>query len=89
MLAEDLKITVNSDGSVTLYEQSSNTTTEFSASEGICTVQAKNYCGYELPSTGGPGTTLIYLLGALMLLISGSCMVLYRRRRIRSDASSE
>ena len=48
-----------------------------------------NTAGISLPSTGGPGTTLIYLLGALMLLISGSWMVLYRRRRIRSDASFE
>ena len=28
--------------------------------------------GYELPSTGGPGTTLIYLLGLLLTAIAGA-----------------
>ena len=38
-----------------------------------------NNAGYELPSTGGPGTTTIYLLGSILIL--GAGVLLWRRRR--------
>ncbi len=41
-----------------------------------------NNPGVSLPSTGGPGTSLIYLLGALLTGISVVCLVM--RKRIRS-----
>jgi hypothetical protein len=53
-------MTVNADGSVLLYSQSSNTTTAFPASgeendsEKVTEVTIKNFTGYALPSTGGP-----------------------------------
>lgn len=37
-------------------------------------------CGYELPSTGGPGTRLFTILGSI--LIFGAGVLLWRRRRI-------
>jgi LPXTG-motif cell wall-anchored protein len=36
--------------------------------------------GYELPSTGGPGTYLFTFLGTI--LIAGAGLLLWRRRRI-------
>lgn len=39
----------------------------------------QNTAGYELPSSGGPGTTWIYLLGSLLLI--GSGILLAARRR--------
>ena len=39
-----------------------------------------NTAGVELPSTGGPGTYLFYLLGGLLVLIAGSGLLLHRRR---------
>ncbi|MBQ7437392.1 MAG: LPXTG cell wall anchor domain-containing protein [Oscillospiraceae bacterium] len=40
-----------------------------------------NSTGYELPSTGGPGTNLIYLLGTMMTGIAGVGLVMRKRRR--------
>ncbi len=43
----------------------------------------KNNPGYELPSTGGPGTDLIHVLGLLLMLIAlGLDWVILRRRHI-------
>ena len=36
-------------------------------------------CGYELPSTGGPGTRLFTILGSILIL--GAGVLLWRRRR--------
>ena len=46
-------------------------------------VKIMNTAGVELPSTGGPGTTWIYLLGTVLLLVCG--ITLIARRRIRSN----
>lgn len=40
-----------------------------------------NNPGVSLPSTGGPGTNLIYLLGILLTGIAGTGLVMRRRRR--------
>ena len=79
-------MTVNADGSVLLYLQSSNTTTAFSASgeendsEKVTEVTIKNFTGYALPSTGGPGTRLIYLLGSMLTTLAGIGLLMKRRR---------
>ena len=44
-------------------------------------VTVENEPGAALPSTGGPGTTWIYLLGTVLLL--GCGITLIARRRIR------
>ena len=44
------------------------------------TVTVRNICGVELPSSGGPGTIWIYLLGTFLLL--GCGITLAARRRI-------
>ena len=46
------------------------------------TVTVRNISGVELPSSGGPGTIWIYLLGTVLLL--GCGITLIARRRIRS-----
>ena len=40
-----------------------------------------NQAGAELPTTGGMGTTIIYIIGALM--VAGAVVVLIARRRVR------
>ena len=45
-------------------------------------ITVTNHPGAELPSSGGPGTTWIYLLGAVLLL--GCGITLIARRRIRT-----
>ena len=38
-----------------------------------------NICGVELPSTGGIGTTIFYVLGGL--LVVGAAVILVARRK--------
>ena len=41
----------------------------------------QTFGGYELPSTGGPGTNLLYLLGIMLTAFAGAGLVLRKRRR--------
>lgn len=47
----------------------------------LYTIHVTNAGGYELPSTGGPGTGLIYLLGILLTAFAGAGLAMRRRRR--------
>ncbi len=47
----------------------------------IYEVKIYNNPGYELPSTGGPGTYLFYLPGFMLTSIAGAAFVMKRRRR--------
>ena len=40
-----------------------------------------NTAGFELPATGGPGTTLLYLLGFMLTGFAGAGLVMRKRRR--------
>ena len=44
------------------------------------TVSVRNVAGVMLPSTGGPGTKLIYLLGIMLIGIAGAGLVMRRKR---------
>ena len=50
---------------------------------GIMYYDIANDAGVELPNSGGPGTTWLYLLGAGLLL--GCGITLIARRRIRTS----
>ena len=43
-------------------------------------VEVLNNPGVELPSTGGPGTNLIYLLGLMLTGLAGAGLSMKRRR---------
>lgn len=58
-----------------------NGTTE--APQGVDEVKVLNNTGAELPSTGGIGTTLFYIFGAI--LVVGAGVVFVTRRRMHSD----
>lgn len=45
--------------------------------------QIENFTGTELPSTGGIGTTIFYLIGAILVI--GAGVVFITRRRMHSD----
>ena len=49
----------------------------------ITTVTIKNLKGTELPSTGGMGTTIFYVVGAVLVI--GAGVVLISRRRMNSE----
>ena len=72
--------TVASDGTVTLTDETGtgpNLNNNVSIDSTILTV--KNIPGAELPESGGPGTTLIYLIGSILLLGCGTILVARRR----------
>ena len=48
------------------------------------TIVVGNTPGVALPSTGGPGTNLYYLLGIMLTAFAGVGLVMKRRRRIAS-----
>ena len=45
------------------------------------TVKVGNDAGYELPSTGGPGTNLLYLLGSMLIMLAGAGFILLGRKK--------
>jgi len=46
--------------------------------------EVENEPGAELPSTGGPGTTLLYLLGILLTGLAGAGLVMSMEKRRRA-----
>ncbi len=53
----------------------------YDAAEKVYTLKISNSAGYELPSTGGPGTNLIYLLDIMLTGIAGAGLLMRKRRR--------
>ena len=58
-----------------------NGTTE--ASQGVDEVKVLNQSGTELPSTGGIGTTVFYVVGGL--LVVGAFILLVSKRRVGAE----
>jgi LPXTG-motif cell wall-anchored protein len=59
----------------------------FTATVSNGTVEGKilNQPGSSLPSTGGMGTTLLYVAGAIMVLVAGVYLITKRRTNKESD----
>ena len=70
-LSAPIKVVIAEDGSITVNDQTPSVTE----------VKVENNTGSILPSTGGSGTTLIYILGAVLVL--GSSVVLITKKRMR------
>lgn len=73
-LANAIKVEITNDGKVQVEKP-----------EGLITVdkvEVENKTGKVLPSTGGAGTTMIYLIGAVLVL--GSGVVLATKRRVKN-----
>jgi LPXTG-motif cell wall-anchored protein len=48
---------------------------------GVYIIKVQNSAGIVLPSTGGPGTNMIYLIGIMLTDIGGAGLVVRKRRR--------
>lgn len=74
-LNKPIKVVIAEDGKVTFTAGSSD--------DSITTANKKvtvvNKAGVELPSTGGIGTTIFYILGALLVVVCGIVLVARRR----------
>lgn len=74
-LAGPVTITISDTGVV-------NGTTD--APQGVDEVKVLNQSGTELPSTGGMGTTIFYVLGSILVI--GAAVLLVTRKRMSNDA---
>ena len=82
-----LKITVdqNSITMMTDTEYAPRNYTDTTASNGLVyTFNVENNPGVSLPSTGGPGTNLYYLLGIILTAFASAGLLMRKRRRIAS-----
>lgn len=73
-LASAIKVVITNGGQVQVEKPEGLTTVD--------KVEVENKTGTVLPSTGGAGTTMIYLVGALLVL--GSGVVLATKRRVKN-----
>ena len=71
-LSAPVKITIDINGNITVGESASSSVTE---------VEVENKTGSLLPSTGGMGTTLFYIFGAILVI--GSGVVLITKKRMK------
>lgn len=79
ILKESIPVNIAADGKVTIDGVGLTTTIV----NGNIPVTVTNYTGSELPETGGIGTTIFYLIGAILVI--GAGVVFVTRRRMHSD----
>lgn len=73
-LVKRIKIELSEYGSISKIDDEAPTSTD-----GIIQVNVENKSGSLLPSTGGIGTTVFYIAGAFLVLISGVVMIAKKR----------
>lgn len=73
LLANAIKVEITNDGTVKVEKNGALT--------DVTQVDVENKSGTVLPSTGGAGTTMIYLIGGALVL--GSGVVLATKRRVK------
>lgn len=76
--AGDIVVTATINGQTSAFAEVERVNVSGSAPEWIITI--RNDAGAVLPSTGGPGTMLIYMLGCILIL--GSGVLLWMRRSL-------
>lgn len=87
-------ITTTTTTTTTYYDADGNVTSENSAvttetlttvtgAENVTPVKIENNKGSTLPTTGGTGTTLFYIIGGI--LVAGAVILLVTRRRMNSE----
>lgn len=79
-LKKRIKIAVGAHGAITI-DGNYNADGTVSGGNLEAEVEVENKTGTVLPSTGGAGTTMIYLVGAVLVL--GSGVVLVTKRRVK------
>lgn len=67
LLKDAIAITIDTNGKITINEGD------------VTQVDVQNNAGSLLPSTGGMGTTIFYIAGALLVLISGVVLIAKKR----------
>ncbi len=80
----DLQVTASDDTAITVEKQEiENSDPVVYTFTGIATTTIANFKGSVLPSTGGIGTTIFYVVGACLVVIAGVALVAKRRAAAR------
>ncbi len=79
-LKEAVTIVIGDDGKITVNGKEFNPAADLSGSEDSM-VQVENKSGVNLPSTGGIGTTIFYIVGGV--LVVGAAILLIAKKRAR------
>ena len=89
----DIEFTINVDGTVAVtgrtesdgmitYSETNNMVTFTQKTDSTAAmVTIENEPGVALPSTGGPGTNLLYLLGSMLVMLAGAGFILLQRKK--------
>ena len=73
-----ITVTVAEDGTVTYTSTDlHNTANNQSAESGV--IKVINVTGSTLPSTGGMGTTILYVAGAILVIAGAAVLVIKKR----------
>ena len=83
--ADDIEFTITAKANANdeTITASAKGVSEFNDSTYVATINVKNNAGTTLPSTGGIGTTIFYILGAILVL--GAGILLIARRRMQAS----
>ena len=74
--------TVNADGTITSSDMNEELVTILvKSSTEPAGFQIGNTPGAALPNTGGPGTRIFYMIGALATILAASGLIVMRKRR--------
>lgn len=70
VIKEPIKVVINNEGKVNVSEEVPN---------GVGTIKVLNQTGSELPETGGAGTTVLYIVGAALVIAAVVLLVTKKR----------
>ena len=78
--------TEDSNGKITYADDESNLVTFMQKKEGTpAEVDVQNEPGVALPSTGGHGTSMFYILGSILTLLGAVLLIARRRTEARES----
>ncbi len=63
------------------YTEVASGSTDMARIDAVNTIYIANEPGAALPNTGGPGTTVLYILGIMLTAFAGTGLVMRKRRR--------
>ena len=81
--SSDDQVTYSSSSGATITNGTVDLTAEQTAAQPVATATIINNAGSVLPSTGGIGTTIFYIVGAILVL--GAGILLVTRRRMNAN----
>lgn len=84
-LTAPIKFTVSKDGKITMVDEAQNSGNVVTAGNdgAVDTVNVLNTTGAQLPSTGGMGTTMIYIAGAILMV--GAAIIFVTNKRMKHE----